>query len=198
MEDAEEYYRSFYNEWLGFYEKIKELAGDIKSVYEIGCGSGVNLYMFKNRGIDELGGIDYSESLARNAESITGSRDIRCGDAVTVSSDRKYDLVMSESVFQYFSDADYAETVLRKMIEKSSILTYLGEIHDAEYEEELIEYRRRTIPDYDEHYKDLKKQFYQRDWIKRISGDYGKKVIFTEVNNPQYLNGRYLFNCFIL
>ncbi len=198
VENEKEYYQCFYNEWLAFYDRIHELAGDIDSVYEIGCGSGVNLYMFVNRGFKRLGGIDYSESLTDTARAVTGSDDITHGDAVTMSIENKYDLVMSESVFQYFPDVDYAEAVLRKMIQKSKKLVYLGEIHDADHEEELMEYRRRTIPDYDEKYKGLKKQFYKREWIEKIASEYGKKVVFTEIHNPQYLNGKYLFNCYIL
>lgn len=197
VENEKEYYQNFYDEWLNFYEKVNELSGNMDSVYEIGCGSGVNLYMFANRGICKLGGVDYSESLADNAREITESDDITHGDANNISTDKKYDLVMAESVFQYFTSIDYADTVLRKMIKKSEKLVYLGEVHDAEYEEELMEYRRRTIPNYDENYKGLKKQFYQREWIVRIAEEYGKKVIFTQVDNPQYLNGKYLFNCYI-
>jgi len=197
VENENEYYQYFYDDWLRFYDKVSELSFDIKSVYEVGCGSGVNLYMFLNRGVHDLGGIDYSESLASNAREITGSEDIAQGDANTVSIEKKYDLVMSESVFQYFSSVEYAETVLRKMLEKSKKLVYLGEVHDAEYEEELMEYRRRLISNYDENYKGLKKQFYQRGWIERIAREYGKSVEFTNVDNPQYLNGKYLFNCYI-
>lgn len=198
VENEKEYYQGFYDEWLAFYGKVNELVGEIKSVYEIGCGSGVNLYMFANRGITSLGGIDYSESLADNARIITGSNDVTHGEAIALPIEKKYDLVMSESVFQYFANTDYAETVLRKMIHKSTKLVYLGEMHDASYEQELMEYRRRTIANYDENYKGLNKQFYQRDWITGIAADYGKKVIFTEVDNPQYINGKYLFNCYIL
>lgn len=197
VENEEEYYRCFYNDWLCFYDKIIELTGGIESVYEIGCGSGVNLFLFKNRGVKNLGGIDYSESLATNSRNITGSDDIVHGDANTVNTDKKYDLVMSESVFQYFSGIEYAEVVLKKMLEKSRKMVYLGEIHDAVYEEELMEYRRRTITNYDEQYKGLNKQFYHRDWITNIASEYDKKVIFTKVDNPQYLNGKYLFNCYI-
>ena len=192
-----EYYNCFYDEWIKFYDKVSELVGEISSVYEIGCGSGVNLFMFLNRGIKMLGGVDYSEPLAQNARTITKSDDIICGDAATVQIEKKYDLVMSESVFQYFPDIDYAEIVLRKMIEKCTKMVYLGEIHDVVYEKELMEFRRHTIPNYDEYYKGLNKQFYKRDWIISIAHEYRKKVIFTEVDNPQYLNGKYLFNCYI-
>lgn len=44
---------------------------DVNSVYEVGCGSGANLYLLKNRGI-QVGGIDYSRSLVDTAKKIVG------------------------------------------------------------------------------------------------------------------------------
>ena len=83
------------------------------------------------------------------------------------------------------------------MIEKSVKLTYLGEIHNKELEEELMEYRRKTIENYDERYKGLNKLFLRKDWVENIAREYNKKVIFTEVDNPEYMNGKYDFNCYI-
>lgn len=197
VENEEIYYRSFYDEWIAFYELINKFATTpIESVYEVGCGSGVNLYMFRNRGIKRVGGIDYSASLIMNAKKIIDSRDIVVGEAINIPEKPQYDLVMSESVFQYFSNLEYASTVLKRMLSKSNGIVYLGEIHDSKYENELIGYRRRTIKNYDMIYKGLSKQFYSKEWIENIAGN--RKVIFTEVNNSEYLNGKYLFNCFIL
>lgn len=115
-----------------------------------------------------------------------------------VNADHKYDIVMSESVFQYFDTLDYAGRVLRSMIEKSEKLTYLGEIHDVEYRDALLEERRRTIMDYDRKYQGLDKLFFSRGWIDRIAAEYRKRTVYTNVDNPYYLNGKYLFNCYIL
>lgn len=42
-----DYYQNFWNQWQDMKNKIEELTGGFESVYEVGCGSGVNLYMFK-------------------------------------------------------------------------------------------------------------------------------------------------------
>jgi len=195
--DAEAYYRSFYEEWMDFYDKLNELATKkINSVYEVGCGSGVNLFMFKNRGIERLGGLDYSESLIQNAKDVTKCDDIVNKEASQLSEEIKYDLVMAESVFQYFDNLEYAEQVLRKMLNKSTGIVYLGEIHDVQYEEELMEYRKRTIENYDEKYKGLSKLFYSKEWIEFIAGD--RNVVYTKKDNREYINSKYCFNCFIL
>lgn len=193
------YFKAFYNGWIHFYNKVIELFGNINSVFEVGCGSGVNLFMFKNRILDaSFGGCDYSESMIKSVKMSVGGTDFSCCGADAISPLPQFDLVMAESVFQYFESEDYAERVLRIMIEKSGKLTYLGEIHNKEYEEELMEYRRRAIVNYEERYKGLNKLFLRKEWIVRIAEEYGKKVLFTDVDNPEYLNGKYEYNCFIL
>lgn len=196
--NEELYYRAFYEEWLDFYKEVTKRIGiSFSSVFEVGCGSGVNLFMFRNRGVINLGGVDYSYSMVESARTVIESNDLKCCDANEIDDFPKYDLVMSESVFQYFDSIGYAEKVLRKMIEKSKKLVYLGEIHDVRYEEELIMERRKKIEDYDNKYKGLRKQFYSKVWIEAIADDYGRKVEYTTVNNSEYLNWKYLFNCYI-
>ena len=110
VENEEVYYRAFYNEWLAFFDKVRELIGmNIGSIFEIGCGSGVNLYLFQNRlggGKCKVGGIDYSAAMIRSAKEITGSDDFLCCEADDISVNPKYDIVMSESVFQYFDSLE--------------------------------------------------------------------------------------------
>ena len=194
--NPDNYFRFFYDEWIAFYEHIVEQA-DISSVYEVGCGSGVNLYMFKNRGIKRLGGCDYSASMIESTKCSVGDGDFLCDEAKAIDIIPEYDLVMSESVFQYFESLEYAEAVMRKMIKKSRYITYIGEIHDKEHERELMEYRKKTIKDYEKEYEGLSKLFISREWVESIAGEYGRKVFFTLVNNPEYLNGKYLYNCYI-
>ena len=48
VKDENAYYKAFYNEFERFWHKTEELAGCINSVYEVGCGCGVNLFMISN------------------------------------------------------------------------------------------------------------------------------------------------------
>ena len=198
VEDEKRYFEAFYNEWMAFYRKVSELTdNDLQSVYEVGCGSGVNLFLFQNRGVSEIGGCDYSDSMVESAKLATHAADLKCCGAIDIETEPKYDLVMAESVFQYFESEDYAETVLGKMLGKSKKLVYLGEIHDAAHKEELMEHRRSMIEDYDRKYEGLDKLFLRKDWLEGIAASYGRRVIYTPVNNPEYLNASYVFNCFI-
>lgn len=196
VNDEHEYYSSFYNEWINVYNNIQKITQNgIKSVFEVGCGSGVNLYMYKNRGI-QVAGIDYSHGLIEIAKQF-GNKDINYGEAVSINVLPRYDLVQSEGVFEYFESLEYAEKVLRKMIEKSNKIVFLGGVWDKDKEDELMDYRRATIKDYDERYKNLQKQFYSKDWVINISNHYNRKVEFEEVNNSAYWNSKYTYNCYI-
>lgn len=194
-----EYFRNFYREWMKMYNRMTEIVKDgINSIYEVGCGSGVNLYLFKNRipGV-AVGGIDYSEGLVKLARDVTGCRDIICGSAENMDIDTRYDLVMAGAVFQYFDSLDYAENVLGKMLQKSEKMVYISELHDLELQEDWLAHRRASMENYDQIYDGLGKMFYSREWISNIAKRHGKQVVFSKRNNPEYWNSKYEFNCFI-
>lgn len=199
VENETRYYRNFYDEWFTMSNKIREIASsEINSVYEVGCGSGVNLFLFKNH-FDNIfcGGIDYSENLINIAEEIVASDDLTCGEAKKIDPDCKYDVVLADSVFQYFPDKEYAEEVLRKMIKKANKVVYLGELHDTEKQHEWLENRRKLMVNYDEMYAGLDKLFYSKEWLMNIATEYKRSIEFTVSKNPEYWNGKYIFNCFI-
>ncbi len=198
--NEEVYYRSFYHEWISMYQNLNNFSNNgVQSVYEVGCGSGVNLYLFQNRlgKNGQFGGIDYSTNLINIAKRIIHSNDLSCDDAINLDETIKYDLVMADSVFQYFDDIVYAEAVLRKMLVKANEMVYLGELHDSSQKEEWLEYRRKSMRNYDAVYLGLPKMFYSKDWIRHIAEEYNKKVYFTVSENKEYWNSRYLFHCYI-
>lgn len=90
---------------------------ELTSVYEVGCGSGANLFLFENDGLS-CGGIDYSQGLIDIARKVLKTSDLVCDEAVNISGEA-YDAVLSNSVFSYFQDEGYAERVLTKMLEKA-------------------------------------------------------------------------------
>ncbi len=200
VNDREKYFRAFYEDFNRFYKELTAMcAVPLKSVFEVGCGSGVNLFLFKNRLEDPvLGGLDYSKSLLDNAEKIAGGGDFINDNAENLPVVPKYDLVMSESVFEYFPSEEYSENVLRKMIQKSETATCILGIYDAEKEKEMMDYRRSTIPDYDKRYEGLPKRFYHKDMFIRIAEEFGKTVTFTVPENPEYWNAEYQYNAFII
>lgn len=62
-QDVDGYYEAFFSQWKHMVEHITQNVGDISSVYEVGCGSGVNLYLFQQlKKVTQVGGCDYSQT----------------------------------------------------------------------------------------------------------------------------------------
>lgn len=194
------YFMNFYKGFLASFEKMKELTGKkvFSGVFEVGCGSGVNLYLLRSRlaAGAYVGGLDYSQEMIKLASKTLPEADLCCGDATSLPTEPKVDIVMADSVFQYFSSLEYAKETLNKMLAKANDLVFLGEIHDAALYDEWLDNRRKTIADYDEKYKSLKKLFFSKEWLEAVAHENGRKVCFEEIHNEEYLNSKYIFNAF--
>lgn len=60
-QDINGYYEAFFEEWNKMENQIEKLAGNVASVYEVGCGSGVNRYLYQQlKKLAIVGGCDYS------------------------------------------------------------------------------------------------------------------------------------------
>lgn len=193
-----------YEWWLDNYQEIKRelfYAGNrneeqIKSVYEVGCGSGANLYLFEEDGI-QCGGIDFSEKLLNGAKRILSSKDLICDEAVHMSADVIYDAVLANSVFQYFLDEEYAWKVLEKMYRKAKYVIGITDIRDKEKEEEHTAFRKKTIENYEERYKDLPCLFYSKNFFLDFASKHHADIKFTISDVKGYQNNEYAFNCYI-
>lgn len=191
--DENDYYKTFYNEILNLYAtRIKSF----ESIYEVGCGSGANLFLFNNRG-KKIGGIDYSKQLVNIAKSQLKEVDLVADEASNMNTMEKYDVVISDSVFAYFEDYNYAEKVLSKMYEKAKSEIIILEILDKDYELESLTYRRSKIPNYDERYKGLEKLYYKRQIFEHFARAHNCNIEFWPVKNDYYWNSKYMYNCII-
>ena len=79
------------------------------SVFEVGCGSGANLFLFERDGF-ACGGLDYSAKMLSCAKQVLRTADIRCADACDLPVEPQYDAVISASVFGYFTSVETAGT----------------------------------------------------------------------------------------
>ena len=194
------YFMNFYKGFLASFDKMKALTGkeEFSSVFEVGCGSGVNLYLLRSRlaAGAYIGGLDYSQEMINLASKTLPEAELYCGDATSLPTKPKVDIVMADSVFQYFGSLEYAKETLNKMFAKANDLVFLGEIHNAALYDEWLDNRRKTIADYDEKYKSLKKLFFSKEWLETVAEDNGRKVFFEDINNEEYLNSRYIFNTY--
>lgn len=188
-----------YEAFYGQYEEIRDNLqkyNKIESVYEVGCGSGANLYLFEEEGY-RSGGLDYSQNLIKIARSVLRTKDILCAEAVDVMADKIYDAVFSNSVFSYFDDEQYAEKVLEKMYRKAGKAIGLIDIHDIEKKEAFISYRREIVKDYDERYAGLPKLFYSREFFEEFAKRHNMNIAILESDIEGYWNNRFVFSCYM-
>lgn len=183
------------------YEEMKEdlciQGGD--SAFEVGCGAGANLYLFQQDGI-KIGGMDYSEKLIQILHKVFGNTDLQeclCGEAIECPTDVKYDAVFSNSVFSYFQDYAYAESVLEKMLDKSRRSIGLLDVHEDTKKEAFRAYRIKTVKDYEERYKDLPKLFYPRSFFEDFARQHNLEIFFRKSNIKGYWNNDFVFHCYM-
>ena len=190
-----------YNELIKQNEEIIERLsknGEIRSIFDVGCGCGANLYLFANNGL-KIGGIDYSTAQIEIAKKIFKENlveELLCGEAKNIQTEKKYDATLSNSVFSYFPDEEYAKTVLDKMLLKSNISMALIDIHDVEKKNAFIEYRRKTVENYDEKYKDLHKFFYRKGFFSEWAVSNNLDAYFYDSDIEKYWNNQFVFDVY--
>ncbi len=192
-----------YETFLTQYRQMKERLSrglpqgkTLRSVYEVGCGSGANLFLLEHDGIT-CGAIDYSESLLGCAKQVLRTADIRCDEACELPVEPKYDAVISVSVFGYFTDESYAEAVLEKMCQKANYTVGILELADLEKKEAYIAHRKRIIPNYEERYKGLPRQFYSKVFFEAFARAHDMEIELMPVDMKDYWNSQFYFDCYL-
>ena len=170
-----------------------------QTVFEVGCGAGANLYLFARDGYT-VGGLDYSSTLIDIAHKVLPAEKVSeliCAGADELPTEKIYDAVVSIGVFGYFDDFDYARRVLEKMLLKSRRAIAVLDVYDAATEADHLAYRRRTIENYDERYKDLHKLFYPKTFFEDFVARHNLSIRFTANDLKDYVNGQFTYNCFM-
>lgn len=168
----------------------------VESIYEVGMGAGASMFLFEREGI-RCGGADYSESLVNIAGIVLKSKDIRCCEAVEIETNPVYDVVMSNGVFHYFIDEEYALEVLKRMSCKAKKTIGIFDIRDKEKEEDFLQYRKKMIPDYEERYKGLPTLFYKKDFFAEFAARNDMEIRFDTPNLEGYWNNNFAFDCYM-
>ena len=190
-------YQAWMNELEHWKNKLQIPANG--SIFEVGCGSGANLYKLHRDGF-EVGGLDYSSKLLDLLRKILNPEDLReliCDEAINLPTDIQYDALISFSVFEYFSSLEYARNVLEKMSLKSRKTIAVFDIYDESKREDFFELRRSMQKDYDERYKNLPKQFYPRKFFEDFASEHGFSIEFEPSTLEGYWNNEFVFHCYI-
>ena len=190
-------YQSFLDWYGGIKEKLfRCMPAEKPSVFEVGCGSGANLFLFERDGLT-CGGLDYSAKMLSCAKQVLCAEDLHCVDACDLPVEPQYDAVISASVFGYFTDEAYAETVLEKMCQKARYSIGILDVADAEKREAYLRYRRESIPNYEERYKGLPRLFFDKAFFTAFAGIHNLEIKFSPVELKNYWNSQFYFDCYL-
>ena len=125
------------------------------------------------------------------------SKDLSFSEAVKIDTQNNYDVLLSDSVFQYFQTKEYVYEVLEKMYDKANKMVVITEIHDESMKNEHLAYRRSCVENYDEKYKNLDKTFYTKDMFIDFAKKVGAKCEIVKPQNELYWNNKYVFDCYL-
>lgn len=180
-----------YTELVSVWLRMKE----DDSIFDLGCGAGAFLYPFYASG-HRVGGIDYADGLVAAARRTMAGMEFSVAEACDLDETVSYDLVVSNSVFHYFPDLDYAELVLRKMIAKAKRAVAVLELPNVDLREEAEQARAAALPagEYERKYRGLRHQYYSRHWCEEIGVRLGCRVEIFDQEIEHYGNNRYRFN----
>lgn len=167
------------------------------SVFEVGCGSGPLLLLSENDGY-KVGGMDYSESFVEIAkEMLDQPLEMYCDEAKNLETDIEYDVVFSNSAFEYFESEEYAKIVLEKMYTKAKKKIAVLDVLDTEKKDAFLAYRKKLNPDFEERYVNLDKLFLNKSFFEEFAKEHGAEVEFVDANLEGYWNNEFMYDCYI-
>lgn len=190
-----------YESFMRQYSRLKEMLmmhkGNMKSFFEVGCGSGPYLVKLEHEGY-EVGGMDYAENLVQVAGKVLKSpKELYCDEAVNLQTEIMYDAIFSTSAFEYFESDEYATEVLDKMLKKTNYSLGILDVHDTEKREAYIEYRRAKIENYDELYQGLTKKFFSKDFFRKYAKQHDLIIEIEESCLDGYWNQAFVFDVYM-
>jgi trans-aconitate methyltransferase len=186
-------------DWKEYVEYIsKKLSLENNSLYEVGCGAGAFLYKFYQQG-NKVGGLDYSSNLINIAQKYLPGGEFHLNEASGIDINEKYDFVISNSVFFYFTTYEYAKKVVINMLQKSIKGIAILEVNDYNKKDESMKLRKGYLTDkeYEERYKGLEHLYYEKQWFIDIANVNNIRIEIEQQNISNYKNNAYRFNVFM-
>lgn len=131
------------------------------------------------------------------AKHVLPQADLKCDEAINADTDTKYDVVLADSVFQYFNDVDYGQKVLEHMWDKADKMVVVTEVHDQAKMAEHMAYRRQCVENYDQVYAGLDKTFYPKEMFLAFAEEHGARCEIVQPENKLYWNNSFVFDCYL-
>jgi SAM-dependent methyltransferase len=189
------------NAWTSYTERVLDLLGAEPghSIYEVGCGVGAFLMPVRRLGLS-VAGSDYSATSVTAASKAVPDGQFDCCEARNVPPLPRYDFVVANSVFFYFKDLEYAEAVIRTMVDKARRGVAILDNPDLAHKEVTLALRYRIAggkAEYEKRYDGLDHLYFDRDWFARVLRETGAtSVIIRDQEIRGYGNAVGRFNVF--
>ncbi len=141
-------------------------------------------------------GVDYSMTLINFAKTIMPNGDFVCDDAINIEVNKKYDFVVSHSVFHYFQDLNYAKEVLMIMIQKADKKIGIFDINDKLKEKKYHQVRMGSMDEeeYKKKYNGLEHMFYDKSWFEKFAEENNCDIKIFDQTFERYSNSKLRFN----
>ncbi len=183
--------------WLKFVNGVSDrfCLKETDSLFEVGCGSGAFLYPFYMNN-HKVAGLDYSTALIDIANEAMSDMSFKVMEAIEVEVEDKFDIVVSNSVFQYFSSLDYAKSVLFRMIEKANNKVIILDVNDKSKKEKALSLRKGALSseEYEKKYAGLDHLFYEKSWFQEMASASNCNIEIFDQDIEGYLNSNFRFN----
>jgi len=182
-----------YDQWITYTKKLYSFIGlkDGESVFEVGCGSGAFLFPIQKQNV--IGGLDFSEPLIALANKILDGK-FYVADA-SEGNFPKSDVIVSNGVFIYFKDLNFAECVLEEMISSTTKVAIL-DINDISKEEDYHSCRNCLVGEgYKTKYDSLEHLFFDKQFFIDFATERGWKIKIEDQHiSENYPISKFRFN----
>lgn len=184
-------------QWQAYVSWIKEKLGvqPQDTLYEAGCGSGAFLYLFYQAN-HRVGGLDYSAPLIDIARNIMPEMDFKTLSMENMETQAQYDIVVSNSVFQYFPTLAYAEDIVEKMLNKARRKIAILDVNELRYKKRAEAIRRGSLPkdEYERKYCGLHHRFFERSFFVKLAKRHRCQIEIFDQHIKAYQNAQFRFN----
>ncbi len=187
-------------EWREYVARIGSRLGVTpgSSLYEVGCGAGAFLQPWREADV-ELGGLERSATLLDFARAALPNARLERAEAAALDCDFRYDVVVSNGVFLYFTSLPYAGEVLDRMTKKARRALAVLDVPDAAYKTEALAMRRGLLgaAAYDEKYRGLDHLYFERGWFEKTLSAIGlQRVEIEDQTLGGYAHAPFRYNVF--
>ena len=186
--------------WIDYVTGVCETLGlgEEETVFEVGCGAGAFLYPIYQMG-HQVGGCDYAENLVGVAQKAMPQGNFQVAEAARFEVKEAFDVAISNGVFLYYPNHEYAARALLRMIRIAKKSIAILDVPDLKLRDTALALRKGHLGEkkYAAKYEGLDHLYYSREWFQETLKDSGVEIRMVDQAIPGYLHNAYRYNVFV-